>query len=171
MMGEREAAALLEEAARRGIDVWLDGGWGVDALVGEQTRPHDDLDVFVQRADEGAFIALLEGGGFSEASRAFATEDHTIWEASDGRVVDLHVFEFADDGSLLFLGERYPATAFSGRGAVGGVEVRCIPPAEQVAFHCGYDFDDDDARDVRLLCERFGVPVPEEYRKAMRKES
>lgn len=49
--------------------------------------------------------------------------------------------------------------------------MRCIPPAEQVAFHCGYDFDGDDVRDVRLLCERFGVPVPEEYRDAMRKEA
>lgn len=171
MMGEREAAALLEEAARRGIDVWLDGGWGVDALVGEQTRPHDDLDVFVRRRDEAAFVALLEAEGFSEAPRAFTMEDHTAWEAGDGRVVDLHVFEFADDGSLVFLGERYPASAFSGRGTVGGVEVRCIPAAEQVAFHCGYDFDADDVRDVRLLCERFGVPVPEEYRDAMRKEA
>jgi len=25
------------------VAVWLDGGWGVDALVGEQTRDHDDL--------------------------------------------------------------------------------------------------------------------------------
>lgn len=171
MMGEREAAALLEEVARWGIDVWLDGGWGVDALVGEQTRPHDDLDVFVQRCDEAAFVALLEGRGFSEAPRAFTMEDHTAWEAADGRVVDLHVFEFDDDGSLVFLGERYPASVFSGRGTVGGIEVRCIPPAEQVAFHCGYDFDGDDVRDVRLLCERFGVPVPEEYRDAMGKEA
>ncbi len=30
-----------------GIPIWLDGGWGVDALVGRQTRPHDDLDVVI----------------------------------------------------------------------------------------------------------------------------
>jgi lincosamide nucleotidyltransferase A/C/D/E len=29
-------------------DVWLDGGWGVDALVGEQTREHKDLDLIVR---------------------------------------------------------------------------------------------------------------------------
>jgi lincosamide nucleotidyltransferase A/C/D/E len=26
-----------------GVEVWIDGGWGVDALLGEQTRPHADL--------------------------------------------------------------------------------------------------------------------------------
>lgn len=26
---------------------WVDGGWGIDALVGEQTRPHKDLDLVV----------------------------------------------------------------------------------------------------------------------------
>jgi hypothetical protein len=29
-------------------EVWLDGGWGVDALVGEQTREHKDLDLIVR---------------------------------------------------------------------------------------------------------------------------
>lgn len=32
----------LEQAK---IPLWLDGGWGVDALVGQQTRPHSDLDI------------------------------------------------------------------------------------------------------------------------------
>jgi len=31
--------------ALHGTDVWIGGGWGVDALVGEQTRPHGDLDL------------------------------------------------------------------------------------------------------------------------------
>ena len=37
-----EVIATLEEASVR---VWLDGGWGVDALLGEQTRNHADLDL------------------------------------------------------------------------------------------------------------------------------
>ena len=29
------------------IKVWIDGGWGVDALLGECTREHQDLDIIV----------------------------------------------------------------------------------------------------------------------------
>ena len=39
------AGDLLEIAgASEAAGIWhrLDGGWGIDALVGEDTRPHDD---------------------------------------------------------------------------------------------------------------------------------
>lgn len=26
------------------LPYWIDGGWGVDALLGEQTKQHSDLD-------------------------------------------------------------------------------------------------------------------------------
>ncbi len=39
--------AVLDACSDRSILVWLDGGWGVDALLGEQGRPHDDVDVVV----------------------------------------------------------------------------------------------------------------------------
>src|SRR5438477_4113231 len=35
-----------------GCRFWLEGGWGVDALVGRQTRPHRDLDIDVDGAFE-----------------------------------------------------------------------------------------------------------------------
>ncbi|WP_080798015.1 nucleotidyltransferase domain-containing protein [Arabiibacter massiliensis] len=163
MMREEDAAALLEALAERGVDVRLDGGWGVDALLGEQTRAHNDLDLFVERFDEDATVALLRECGYVPVERTFTTEAHTAWADGEGREVDLHVFERAADGSLLFEGEAYPASVFDGEGRIAGRAVRCIPPAEQVAFHCGYDHDEDDVHDVRLLCEHFGIPVPAEY--------
>ena len=36
---------IVDRLERDDIDVWLDGGWGVDALLGKETREHDDLDV------------------------------------------------------------------------------------------------------------------------------
>jgi lincosamide nucleotidyltransferase A/C/D/E len=33
---------LLKLFAENDIDVVVDGGWGVDALLGEQTCPHED---------------------------------------------------------------------------------------------------------------------------------
>ena len=42
-----ELVAFLEE---NGLEIYLDGGWAVDAVLGEQTRPHDDLDIAMPHA-------------------------------------------------------------------------------------------------------------------------
>jgi lincosamide nucleotidyltransferase A/C/D/E len=44
--------------------VWIDGGWGVDALVGEQTRAHSDLDLALDRESLDLARAVLEEHGF-----------------------------------------------------------------------------------------------------------
>ena len=45
---------------REGLAFWIDGGWGVDALLGEQTRPHSDLDLAVKLDDLPAFQCVLQ---------------------------------------------------------------------------------------------------------------
>ncbi|MBQ1259002.1 MAG: aminoglycoside nucleotidyltransferase, partial [Firmicutes bacterium] len=40
----------------------------------------------------------------------------------------------------------------------------CIEPYSQVMFHLGYEFDENDAHDVKLLCEAFHIEIPNEYR-------
>ncbi|MDR1753876.1 MAG: aminoglycoside nucleotidyltransferase, partial [Eubacterium sp.] len=109
MMNQQDVVGLLKKAAENNIEIWLDGGWGVDALVGRQTRPHDDLDVFVQRSDSGQFIELLTKDGFIETEVAFTTEGHKAFFHTDGRAVDLHLFEFSKEGALLFEGNAYPS--------------------------------------------------------------
>jgi hypothetical protein len=47
-MDAATVVALVDLLERRGVDVWLDGGWGVDALLGYQDREHDDLDVVAE---------------------------------------------------------------------------------------------------------------------------
>jgi hypothetical protein len=32
-----------------------------------------------------------------------------------------------------------------------------------VRFHTGYELDEADFHDVRVLCERFGIAMPNEY--------
>jgi lincosamide nucleotidyltransferase A/C/D/E len=54
-MEAKEVVRLLDAAAAVGIEVWIDAGWGVDALLGEQRREHDDLDVDVELADVESF--------------------------------------------------------------------------------------------------------------------
>ena len=47
MITEKDAIDLINLAESLGITVFLDGGWGVDALLGRQTREHQDIDLFV----------------------------------------------------------------------------------------------------------------------------
>lgn len=164
MVTKDDVLAILVLADESGATPYLDGGWGVDALLGEQTREHDDIDLFLEREQGMRFVGNLKRRGFLQVSRPYTTADHTVWEDAEGRIVDLHLFVCENDGSIRFEDGVYSAATLGGTGCIGGRIVRCIPPAEQVAFHCGYDFDADDIHDVRLLCERFGIPLPEEYR-------
>ena len=36
---------LCRDLHAHSIEIWIDGGWGVDALLGTQTRPHSDVDI------------------------------------------------------------------------------------------------------------------------------
>lgn len=57
-----ELLQLLDGAA---ILVWLDGGWGVDALLGTRTRPHQDVDIILSVADVPKLQEILGRRGFA----------------------------------------------------------------------------------------------------------
>lgn len=167
MISEQDAVGIIELAESHGIEVRLDGGWGVDALLGRQTRPHNDIDLFIEKRHAETFTGLLRRAGFRQTQEPYTTPDHTVWRDLCGRIVDLHLFEFDAGGAYRFEGATYPPETFGAVGRIAGKQVRCIPPAEQVAFHLGYEHDENDLRDVRLLCERFGLPVPDEYNESL----
>jgi lincosamide nucleotidyltransferase A/C/D/E len=157
--------ALMES---HGVDVWPDGGWAVDACLGEQTRSDSDLDIAIEERDVQAAIASLSGCGWVPVPR----EDTTPWcfhlgDAAGGEV-DFHVIVIADDGRGIYgppeNGVFYSADALTGTGTLRGQSVRCITPEWLVAFKTGYEVGASDWSDVRALCERFGIPVPDDYR-------
>jgi len=55
---EREVLAVLERLERTGIECWVDRGWGIDAPLGAQTRPHRDLDLVIVLWPGQAFVGL-----------------------------------------------------------------------------------------------------------------
>ena len=57
---------LVELLESNKIDVVVDGGWGVDALLCKQTRPHDDLDIAVSHEDVPKLREILAENGFKE---------------------------------------------------------------------------------------------------------
>ena len=56
----------------------------------------------------------------------------------------------------------YPAEALTGTGSVDGRAVACITP-QWLCRSTGYEVDATDWADVSALCERFAIPVPDEY--------
>ena len=164
MVNKADAIEIILYAEENEIDIWLDGGWGVDALLGEETRSHNDIDLFVEEKNGKTFIEILKEKGFTEVIEAYTTTDHTVWKDDKDRIIDLHVFEFNEQGDLVFEGESYPSNVFSGIGKIGNKVVKCIDAENQVLFHLGYEHDENDVHDVRLLCERFNIPIPNEYK-------
>lgn len=164
MVSASDAKEIIQLARDAGIEVFLDGGWGIDALLGRETRSHNDIDLFIEKSRCGDFVATIMAQGFREVITDFSTEGHSVWEDESGRIIDLHRFERSPDGSILYEGELFPSDTFSGSGTVEGIAVPCTNAESQVAFHLGYEHDEDDAHDVMLLCETFRIAVPNEYR-------
>ena len=144
------------------IGVYLDGGWGVDALLGEQTRSHADLDIAVEHKDVPQIRALLEARGYRDEPRDDTRDCNFVLGDDQGHLVDFHSYTFDAAGNLVF-GIAYPPDSLTGTGSINGLAVRCISPEWMVKFHSGYDLDENDYQDVKRLCQRFGIPLPAEY--------
>ncbi len=158
---------FLDLVERLGVRVWLDGGWAVDACLGEQTRRHGDLDIVVEQPDVETVTGALRAQGWSDVPRDDTRPENFVLGDGAGGEVDFHVIALDEAGDGVYgppeNGERYPAEALSGRGVVAGRRVACISPEWLVRFHSGYEPDEDDWADVKALCDRFGIPVPEDY--------
>lgn len=160
MTGE-DAVAVLGRLDTAGLWYCVEGGWGVDALLGEQTREHGDLDLGVRRDEIERVCAVL----------AEFEPDRAHWPASlvlrdaHRRRVDAHplTFDEAGDGWQANLhGDpyRWPREHIDASGRIRGREVRCITPELQVRWHRHDDFDDVDWADMSALTSRFGLPPP-----------
>ena len=145
------------------IEVWLDGGWGVDALVGEQTRPHNDLDIVVREADVPRLRSMLADEGFREIEGG--TSWNFVLADERGRQVDVHTVRFDEEGNGLYGpdGLMYPAGWLDGIGTVRGIRVRCKTAEAQMVDRVGYEWRAGDTHDVSLLHQRLGIPLPRHY--------
>lgn len=163
MVSEKDAVEIISCLEARGIEVLIDGGWGVDALLGVTTRFHNDIDIFIEYIDRIKTFEIFVGMGFDEIEMDYTTPNHVVLQDAIGRIIDLHLFSYLANGQLSFEGETYPSDIFNFRGKIGGKIVKCVTPKYQVMFHCGYEHDHNDEWDVRLICKKFNLPIPKEY--------
>jgi lincosamide nucleotidyltransferase A/C/D/E len=143
-----------------GTDVWIGGGWGVDALVGDQSREHRDLDLMHRLDQEPAVVAALAEAGFTETLDARPVR-FVVSDRSE-REIDLHPLVFAEDGSAVQASPdpespfAYPAACFV-TGIVAGTVVPCLSAEQQVYFHQGYEPSDRDRHDMARLRQTFEI--------------
>jgi lincosamide nucleotidyltransferase A/C/D/E len=163
-MRATDVVEVLELLADAGATAWVDGGWGVDALIGKTTRDHADLDLVVLIDQLDLVRMVLSRVGFDRLLRDWLPTALAVADAQ-GREIDLHPVSATPDGGgeqLLSDGERfhYPAPV---SGRIGGRLVRCVDALTQVRCHLGYEPTDKDRSDMAALHERTGVPLPQEY--------
>lgn len=167
MFSAADVLSLYTLCEALGITLWIDGGWGVDALLGKQTRPHADLDIAIQEKDLPLLRAVLEDQGYRDVPRDDTCAWNFVLGDDAGRLVDVHAIVLDEAGNGIYgppeNGEMYPASALTGSGSIRGRPVRCIAPEDMVRFHTGYPLRPHDYADVSALCRRFHIPLPPEY--------
>ncbi|MEO3870118.1 hypothetical protein ABGB18_14975 [Nonomuraea sp. B12E4] len=163
MFAAETVLGVLAALRAAGCEVWIAGGWGIDALVGRATREHGDLDLLHRVEQEPTVIATLAAAGYTEREGVVPGRPaRFVMADAHGNELDLHPLRFAADGSALQRLDdaggafSYPPHAFT-TGVIEGVRVPCLSVAQQVAFHRGYRPRSRDLHDMARLREAFGV--------------
>lgn len=134
----------------------------MDALVGSQTRPHRDVDLALDAADEAtALDALAQLGYMIETDwrpvrvelscpvRGWVDLHPVVFdENGDGRQADV-------DGSFF----AYPKGCFT-VGRLASRRVNCLSVTQQLIFHSGYEPGDIDLADLALLQQLADIVQP-----------
>lgn len=166
VLDAESALELCGVLTAAGVRNWVIGGWGVDALVGEQTREHHDLDVFVHLDDLGTLPAVLDALGMTaryvwSENRWLGNDGFPSAFVSDGPLGELDVHVVAMDGDrpvpLSESSITFPPGALGAIGMIAGTPVRCATVEAQLLMHTGYELPahhGDDVARLQRLCQR-----------------
>jgi lincosamide nucleotidyltransferase A/C/D/E len=152
-MSLAEVFRVLDRLDEVGVACWLEGGWGVDALIGHQTRPHRDLDLDLDAEQEPLALDVLHELGY-EIETDWRPNRVELAAAGQGWV-DVHPLLFDPDGNArqAALDGRYftfPRSYFR-TGALEGRQVGCFTVEAQRHFHSGYEPRQVDLHDLAQL--------------------
>lgn len=159
-----QAADLFVGMRAAGVRCWVMGGWGVDALLRRETRPHHDVNLLVHFGDLWTMNEWLRG---QELIRKYAWDESKpihlegqIWETAfvdahqDGRELDVHGIEVDGEQRPLIATTdpwRLPQDTLTGVGAIAGREIACVSKAAQVTMHRGYELPSKHREDLVRL--------------------
>ena len=152
-MDVAEVLKVLDAVRSTGCRFWLEGGWGVDALVGRQTRPHRDVDVDFDADYEDEVLEVLSRLGYSIETDW--RPNRVELSAPGARWVDLHPLVIDDTGdarqAALDGGWHELHRSWFTTGVLGEVRVPCVSVEAQRLFHAGYELRAVDRLDLAQL--------------------
>lgn len=152
---------VLDLLAADGVPVWLDGGWGVDALLGRLSRAHNDLDLILPLDDLARAVDVLVRSGFEITEEELG---RVVLEQADHGRIDLHPVRFDVHGNAMQVQPAESPLIYPSEGFVSGRildrTVACISAGVQVFTRLGYDRSQKHRQDALVLCAAFGLPVP-----------
>lgn len=177
MVNPEDALRQYRRLVDQGIQVWLVGGWGIDALLGEHTRPHKDLDILLQVDDVNRMRQLLEGDGYTLAylweENLWTTDAHGnetatgfVLQHPNGTEIDAHALRLDEHGNGIPAwdnteGRFFTPSRLAGAGSINGEPVQCISAEMQMIAHAGYALPEHHLRDLQRLHKKFGVAYPD----------
>ena len=145
------------------IKVWIDGGWGVDALLAECTREHADLDIILSWEDSAILTEALFARGFVDIHTDDRKDRNFVMGHQSHGKIDFHVVELTDDGGAIYgqgdIDWLITKSELNTVGYIGGRQVHCLSVDYQVRSHSGYVLQDTDFADLRALQEGYGVKL------------
>lgn len=140
------------------IKYWLDGGWGVDVLLGKQNRAHRDIDVDFDGNFTDLLLDTLKDKGYEIITDWHPTRIE-LYHAELG-YIDIHPLIISADGSAKqaglnddwydFKAEWFVSAMFEGR------RIPCISAVAQKLFHSGYELREVDKIDLKNLAAILG---------------
>jgi lincosamide nucleotidyltransferase A/C/D/E len=169
LMDSVNAERIVSSLRRAGVEATVGGGWAIDALLGEQTRPHSDLDLWVAAEDLEALARTFVDLGLD---RLLPWGNDRPWNfvVHDGgdRRVDLHFYEHLSGGRVHYGsvrgGDVFDRACLRGHGTIDEAGLVCESPEWALQCHTGYPPRAVDRHDVKHLCAKFHLPLPDAFR-------
>lgn len=152
-MALEQLLTVLAAVRSVGCRFWLEGGWGVDALTGAQTRPHRDVDLDIDAQFEGQVLTALHDLDYA-IETDWRPNRVELFAAGKGWV-DVHPLVLDDRGNARQAAldggwHEFPRRFFT-VGRLGDVPVPCFTVEAQRLFHTGYELRDTDRHDLAVL--------------------
>ena len=80
-------ADICDAFSSASVKYWVIGGYGVELVVGQSVRPHDDIDFFISLPHIAQAVQVLRSRGFTDYAGSVEAGD--VFFQRGGIIVDL----------------------------------------------------------------------------------